>query len=40
MDNELFSPQDLEELNSRGITPDSAAHQVEDIRKGFPYLEI
>ena len=40
MDNELFTPQDLEELSSRGITPDSAAHQVEDIRNGFPYLEI
>ena len=40
MDNGLFTPQDLEELSARGITPEAAAHQVEEIRKGFPYLEI
>ena len=36
MDNGLFTPQDLEELSARGITPEAAAHQVEEIRKGFP----
>lgn len=40
MDNGLFTSQDLEELSARGITPEAAAHQVEEIRKGFPYLEI
>ena len=33
MDNGLFTPQDLEELSARGITPEAAAHQVEELPK-------
>lgn len=40
MEQELFTAQDLEELQRRGISLEEATQQVEDIRQGFPYLEI
>ena len=40
MEQELFTVQDLEELQRRGISLEEATQQVEDIRQGFPYLEI
>lgn len=36
----LFSPQDLVQLESLGISEEEATQQVEAIRKGFPYLNI
>ena len=40
MEEELFTAQDLEELQARGITSEEAEEQVRDIRSGFPYLDI
>ena len=40
MDSVLFSPEDIEELQGRGITVEEAEAQVHDIRSGFPYLSI
>lgn len=37
---ELFSPQDLDQLASVGISVEEATRQVSDIRAGFPYLDI
>ena len=40
MDSVLFSPEDIEELQGRGIAVEEAEAQVHDIRSGFPYLSI
>ena len=40
MDSQLFTPEDLSELQERGISLEEATLQVEEIRRGFPYLEI
>ena len=40
MDSQLFTPEDLSELQERGISLEEATQQVEEIRRGFPYLEI
>lgn len=40
METELFTPEDLEQLKERGIELGQALQQVDDIRSGFPYLEI
>lgn len=40
MDQDLFSPADLETLQSRGISLEEAERQVNDIRNGFPYLDL
>ena len=40
MDSVLFSPEDVEELQLRGISVEEAEAQVHDIRSGFPYLSI
>ena len=37
MDSVLFSPEDIEELQGRGIAMEEAEAQVHDIRSGFPY---
>lgn len=38
--NELFSAQDLAQLEALGIAVEEASRQVADIRTGFPYLDI
>lgn len=41
MSNELlFSEDDLRQLEERGISLAEASRQVQDIRNGFPYLDI
>ena len=35
-----FTPADLEQLESRGITPEQVDAQIERFRTGFPYLKI
>lgn len=35
-----FTPTDLEQLESRGITPEQVDAQIERFRTGFPYLKI
>lgn len=37
---ELFSPEDIKQLHEQGISLEEAEQQVEDIRSGFPYLNI
>ncbi|GAD06182.1 NAD metabolism ATPase/kinase [Porphyromonas crevioricanis] len=37
---DLFSPQDLMQMEARGITPDKALEQVRMISEGTPYPEI
>ena len=35
-----FTPQDLEQLQARGISPEKAEAQLECFRNGFPQLDI
>ena len=36
----IFTPQDLEQLQSRGISVEKAEEQLEHLRNGFPALDI
>lgn len=36
----MFSQKDIEQLEARGITPEMAENQLENFRKGFPFLNI
>lgn len=40
MSQDLFIAQDLETLERRGISVEEATRQVNDIKQGFPYLDI
>ncbi len=37
---EIFSPEDLEQLQEHGISMEEAMSQIAAIRDGFPYLDI
>jgi hypothetical protein len=36
----MFSASDLQQLQRLGIDPEQAAQQIEDSRKGFPYMPV
>lgn len=38
--NELFTERDLQQLAEYGISQEEAMRQVQDMRSGFPYLDI
>ncbi|MGL5319033.1 MAG: DUF4301 family protein [Bacteroidales bacterium] len=38
--NQLFNQSDLLQLNTHGISPDSAKTQLENFKKGYPFLQI
>ena len=40
MTTSLFNNDDLNQLESKGITPEEAMRQVEALRYGFPYPNI
>lgn len=40
MNQELFTPSDIEQLSERGISLEDAKSQIESIKTGFPYLNI
>ena len=36
----MFTTQDLNQISLRGISKEQVEHQLDDIKKGFPYLKI
>nr|MDQ3395397.1 DUF4301 family protein [Bacteroidota bacterium] len=36
----MFSPSEIEEIKSRGSNPDQVLSQIENFKKGFPFLKL
>lgn len=36
----MLTNQDLNQISQRGITPEMVEHQLDEIKKGFPFLKI
>ncbi len=36
----MLTPKDIEQLEQKGITPEQIESQVENFRKGFPYVKL
>ena len=36
----MFTPQDLKQIEQHGLSVESVERQLENFRKGFPYLKI
>lgn len=35
----MLTNQDLNQISQRGITPEMVEHQLDEIKKGFPFLK-
>lgn len=36
----MFTPEDLRQIESHGLTPEAVERQIENFRRGFPYLKV
>ena len=36
----MFTPQDLKQIADHGLTPERVEEQVENFRRGFPFLKV
>ena len=37
---DMFTPQDLKQIADHGLTPERVEEQVENFRRGFPFLKV
>ncbi|MDE5851499.1 MAG: DUF4301 family protein, partial [Alistipes sp.] len=36
----MFSEKDLQQIAAHGLTPDAVERQIENFRRGFPFLKV
>ena len=36
----MFTEKDLQEIAAHGLTPEAVEHQIENFRRGFPFLNV
>ena len=36
----MFTEKDLQQIEKHGLTPDAVERQLENFRRGFPFLKV
>ena len=36
----MFTEKDLQQIAAHGLTPEAVEHQIENFRRGFPFLNV